>query len=328
MKIKYLLHDTPFLGENQQYHYFYKIVNLLNGRYYYGIHSTKNLDDGYKGSGINIRKAIQKYKTNNFEKHIIKFFQNRLQLLQYESEVVTEQIIWDRKSYNATLGGKNSIKIHIADNRKQIIELETGKIIDSIQTLRKLVKRPKLDSPQLDCFVSKAGYHYALYDEQLKDSVNRQNLIDQIKTNIENRYKQACQNRSKGKQQRWIDLQSFETFDNRQQLFESFNVEFKTCAVGHRFDNGVCKNHGHYFIVYDSTKPIEHYKRLIDQVLQYENRKRNHYQTKKVICVETGEIFESCREASKAMGLSVRAVATTINGYQKTAGGYHWQLVE
>lgn len=177
MKIKYLLHDTPFLGENQQYHYFYKIVNKLNGRYYYGIHSTKNLDDGYKGSGINIRKAIQKYKTNNFEKPIIKFFHTRLQLLQHESVVITVQVVNDRKSYNATLGGKNAIKMCIADNRKQIIELETGRLIDSIQTLRKLVKRPKLDSLQLSYFVSKAGYHYALYNEQLEKHYARQNLI-------------------------------------------------------------------------------------------------------------------------------------------------------
>lgn len=327
MKIQYLLHDTPFLGENQQYHYFYKIVNLLNGRYYYGIHSTKNLDDGYKGSGIHIKKAIQKYKTNNFEKHILKFFQTRLQLLQYESEIVTEQIIYDRKSYNATLGGRNSIKMYIADNRKQIIELETGKIIDSIQTLRKLVKRPKLDSPQLNYFVSKVGYHYALYDDSLNDSNSRQILIEQIKVNIKNRYEQGCQNRSKGKQHAWIDLQTFQIFNSRQQLYESFHIDSKIKATGQRFDNGVWKNNGHYFIVYDLTKSIDYYKQLIDQVYQYENRKRNHYQAKRVMCVETGEIFESCREASKAMGLSKNSIVTTVNGYQKTAGGYHWQLM-
>ena len=327
MKIKYLLHDTPFLGENQQYHYFYKIVNLLNGRYYYGIHSTKDLDDGYKGSGINIKKSIKAHGVENFEKHILSFHQTRKQVSEKEAEIVNEQVVYDRKSYNATLGGGNAIKLYLTDKRKQIIELETGRIIDSIQTLRKLTNRPKLDSNQLDYFVSKAGYHYALYNEQLKDSVNRQNLINQIKANIKNRYKQGCQNRSKGKQQSWIDLQTFQIFDNRQQLFESFNIEFKTYAVGHRFDNGVCKNHGHYFIVYDSTKPIEHYKQLIDQVYQYENRKRNHYQAKKVICVETGQIFESCREASKALGLSARSVTTTVNGYQKTAGGFHWQLI-
>lgn len=323
MKIKYLLHDTPFLGENQQYHYFYKIVNRLNGKYYYGIHSTKILDDGYKGSGINIRKAIQKYKTNNFEKHIIKFFHTRLQLLQHESDVITEQVVNDRKSYNATLGGKNAIKMCIADNRKQIIELETGRIIDSIQTLRKLVKRPKLDSPHLDYFISKTGYHYALYNEELEDHNIRQKLINQIEINIESRYKQGCQNRSKGHQQPWIDLQTFQIYCSKQQLFESISV----IALGHRFDNGVCKSRGHYFIVYDSTKSIDYYKQLIDQVYQYENRKRNYYQAKKVMCVETGEIFESCREASKAMGLSKNSIVTTVNGYQKTAGGYHWQLI-
>ena len=44
------------------YHYFYKITNKLNNHYYYGIHSTDNLNDGYMGSGRKLRRAINKYK--------------------------------------------------------------------------------------------------------------------------------------------------------------------------------------------------------------------------------------------------------------------------
>ena len=30
----------------RKYHYLYKITNLVNNKYYYGIHSTDNLEDG------------------------------------------------------------------------------------------------------------------------------------------------------------------------------------------------------------------------------------------------------------------------------------------
>ena len=33
-----------------KYHYFYKITNLLNNKYYYGVHSTNDLNDQYMGS--------------------------------------------------------------------------------------------------------------------------------------------------------------------------------------------------------------------------------------------------------------------------------------
>ena len=49
----------------------YKIINLINGKYYYGIHSTENIFDGYMGSGKTIVNAIKKYGVENFTKEII-----------------------------------------------------------------------------------------------------------------------------------------------------------------------------------------------------------------------------------------------------------------
>ena len=46
-----------------------------------------------------------------------------------------------------------------------------------------------------------------------------------------------------------------------------------------------------------------------------------------VRCIETGEIFDNSAEASRSLGLNIRAVANAIHR-NCGAGGYHWEYVE
>lgn len=48
---------------------------------------------------------------------------------------------------------------------------------------------------------------------------------------------------------------------------------------------------------------------------------------KKVLCVETGEIFESTKEAERKTGIAHNHISKTCNGKLKTTGGYHWRYV-
>lgn len=87
------------------FHYFYKIVNLINNKFYYGIHSTKNLYDSYFGSGTNLKRAIEKYGIENFEMQILAFRNTREEISDLEEQIVDEILIKDPNCYNIRLGG-------------------------------------------------------------------------------------------------------------------------------------------------------------------------------------------------------------------------------
>lgn len=90
---------------NRKYNYFYKITNLINNHFYYGIHSTDNLEDGYMGSGHRLHRAYKKYGQNNFIKEILKYFDTREEALDYEEEIVNEDLLKNNDCYNEVLGG-------------------------------------------------------------------------------------------------------------------------------------------------------------------------------------------------------------------------------
>jgi len=89
----------------RKFNYFYKITNIINGNFYYGIHKTNNLNDGYLGSGKRIQYALKKYGIENFEKEIVEFFDTYEESLNFESEFVTENLILDPSCYNLKKGG-------------------------------------------------------------------------------------------------------------------------------------------------------------------------------------------------------------------------------
>lgn len=50
--------------------------------------------------------------------------------------------------------------------------------------------------------------------------------------------------------------------------------------------------------------------------------------TRKVMCVETGETFDSLKEAAAKHGLHLPLIWKCCNGKQKTTGGFHWRYAE
>ena len=49
---------------------------------------------------------------------------------------------------------------------------------------------------------------------------------------------------------------------------------------------------------------------------------------KKVLCIDTGEIFNSLSAASRTKNTAISYISQCCRGKQRTAGGYHWEYVD
>lgn len=91
----------------KQYNYFYRITNQINWKFYFGIHSTNNLNDNYFGGGTALKRAIKKYGKGNFHLTIIETYSTRKEASDHERLVVTHEMIENDMCYNLRCGGDN-----------------------------------------------------------------------------------------------------------------------------------------------------------------------------------------------------------------------------
>lgn len=89
------------------YHIFYRTTNEINGKFYYGVHSTNKLDDGYIGSGKLLTRAVKKYGKENFKREILAIFNTKEQAFLIEKTVVTKVLVDDKDCYNVKIGGQS-----------------------------------------------------------------------------------------------------------------------------------------------------------------------------------------------------------------------------
>lgn len=91
--------------EEKKYNYIYRIICLKNGRYYIGMHSTNNLEDGYFGGGKRIKNSVKKHGKENHKKEILEFLKNREELRSREIQIINEDLLDDPLCMNINLGG-------------------------------------------------------------------------------------------------------------------------------------------------------------------------------------------------------------------------------
>ena len=113
------------------YYYVYKTTNLVNQKFYYGVHkSNKVFDEKYFGSGVLLRKAIDVYGIDSFKCEAIKYFESYEEALKYEEEIITPELILSEQCYNLNIGGKGgSCSGHVKNFNKNPLSEEARKKI-------------------------------------------------------------------------------------------------------------------------------------------------------------------------------------------------------
>jgi hypothetical protein len=142
----------------------YRTTNIVNGKIYIGKHQTKDVDDGYLGSGIALEKAIKKYGKVSFKKEVLFVFDSEDEMNQKEKELVTESFIASNSNYNMGVGGEGGSHFkgkkhseetktrlsemakkqrHSAEAKKKISESNRRRVLSN-ETKQKLSEKAKL----------------------------------------------------------------------------------------------------------------------------------------------------------------------------------------
>ena len=126
--------------KQKKYHYIYKTTCSVTNRYYIGMHSTDNLEDGYLGSGKRLWNSINYHGRENHTIEILEFCENRKKLKERESEIVNEELLNEELCMNLTVGGNG---FNSKEGRKAIQKLH-----DKIETIDVRIEQIQIKAEQ------------------------------------------------------------------------------------------------------------------------------------------------------------------------------------
>jgi len=99
----------------------YKTTNLVNGRFYWGVHDSIDENDGYFGSNKILLKAIKKYGEESFRRVTKLLYDTAKEAFADEKLIVTQKYLDENPMcYNIMPGGKGGDKFTNNPNKEKI----------------------------------------------------------------------------------------------------------------------------------------------------------------------------------------------------------------
>lgn len=111
------------------FHKVYRIVNLRNGKFYYGRRSSEMMYDNYMGSGIRIKAAIKKYGIECFAREILHTY-DTLEEAQQAEQWFLDRWVSHPQCYNMSKASSGGHTGHY-DHGWKMSDEQKAKISDS-----------------------------------------------------------------------------------------------------------------------------------------------------------------------------------------------------
>ena len=184
-------------------------------------------------------------------------------------------------------------------NNREVVCIETKEVFKSISDASKKIGVKNISNKAVnDLHYTGGGYHWIYLDE-----------YDSAASIV-------IPNKRIGNAKRIICIETKEIFDAVIDGARKNNADPSEIVK-------CCKNYGKTAKGYHWAYLNDYNEGLFKNV----DKKVGKHGMKKVLCVESGNVFESLSEASKVMSIDSSSIGRACKGKQNVAGGYHWEYV-
>ena len=273
----------------------YMHVNKINDKKYIGITKNKPEDRWQNGHGYKRQifyKAIQKYGWDNFD-HII-LFENLSEEEACKKEI---ELISLHKSdnknygYNISHGGENGHNELWNDKEYYEAQIKERKERWNDENFRKR------------------------HAESMKLAMNKNDYKDKQAEITKDRWEKGSFDEVHCKKVICLETgKIYKSITDASKLTNICRGDIGKCCL-HQIKTA---NGYHWQYYKDELNLEENRKHLIDKI--------GYGRGKKIICVETGKIYNSIKDASLDINIDNSYIGKAVKGIRETAGGYHWEI--
>lgn len=216
------------------------------------------------------------------------------------------------------------IKYDFTSIKKNVICVETNEIFDSITecSMKTGITTQNLSQNCCKNHRKAKGKHYAYLEEYDEDWIPAKE------------YNTSRRKEASSLKKEIFCFQTQKFYSSSTEAAEELNIPIRSIARCAKKNGDLIQTHGYSFCYkedwFEGWAPRD--KKQGAHLCSEESKikmRKNSGNSKKVICLETGDIFISASEAGRVLGISKDSIIRVCNNkpHCKTAGGYHWKFI-